>query len=69
MKLEGKMIHLLVQIDPKLYRNFAVDKNGKSVMYVKLENALYGTLHASMLFWKNFSTSLQEWGFIINPYN
>ena len=69
MKLEGKMVHLLAQIDPKLYRKYITDEKGKPVMYVKLKKALYGTLQAAMLFWKNLSASLKEWGFTINPYD
>jgi hypothetical protein len=38
-------------------------------MYVKLKKALYGTLQASLLFWKNLSKSLHEWGFETNPYD
>ena len=69
MKLEGKMVHLLAQIDPKLYRKYITDEKGKLEMYVKLKKALYDTLQAAMLFWKNLSTSLKEWGFTIYPYN
>jgi len=42
---------------------------GKSIMYVKLKKALYGTLQAAMLFWQDLTRTLTEWGFIINPYN
>ena len=38
-------------------------------MYVKLKKALYGTIHAAMLFWKNFSKTLRSWGFHINQYD
>ena len=31
--------------------------------------SLYGTLQAELLFWINLTSSLQEWGFKINPYN
>jgi hypothetical protein len=44
-------------------------KKGKPIMYVKLKKALYGTLQASLLFWKDLSKNLKEWGFEINPYD
>ena len=69
MKFEGQMVHLLARIDPKLYRKYIVDENGKSVLYVTLKKALYGTLQAALLFWKNLGATLQEWGFTINPYD
>ena len=38
-------------------------------MYVKLKKLLYGTLQVALLFWKNLTNALIEWGVIINPYN
>jgi hypothetical protein len=39
------------------------------VLYVKLKKALYGILKAVLLFWKKLPAQLQEWGFVVNPYN
>ena len=39
------------------------------VIYAELEKALYGTLEAALLFWKNISSKLISWGFKINPYD
>ena len=39
------------------------------MLYVQLKKALYGTLQAALLFWKLLSETLQEWGFILNPYD
>ena len=36
---------------------------------MKLKKALYGTLQAALLFWKNLSGKLIEWGFELNPYD
>jgi hypothetical protein len=36
---------------------------------VKLKKALYGTLQAALLFWKNLSGFLMEHGFVLNPYD
>jgi hypothetical protein len=69
MKMEGTMAELLVKLDPKLYRRRVQMQHGKSVMYVKLKKALYGTLQAALIFWKNLWKSLKEWGFEINPYD
>jgi hypothetical protein len=69
MKLEGKMAELLVRIDPKLYRKHIQVQRGKQVLYVELKKALYGTLKAALLFWKKLSSTLESWGFIVNPYD
>ena len=69
VKLEGQMDELLVRLDPKLYRKYVQLEKGKSVLYVEHKKALYGTLRASLLFWKKLSAKLVEWGFKINPYD
>ena len=69
MKLEGKMAELLVRLDPKLYREYVQIEKGKSVLYVELKKALYGTLKAALLFWRKLTAQLKEWGFKINPYD
>ena len=50
MKLEGKMAELMVRIDPKLDRKYIQMENGRQVLYVELEKALYGTLTGAFLF-------------------
>ena len=69
MKLEGVMAEAILKIDPKLYTKYIAKENGKDVIYVILQKALYGTLQAALLFWQNLSTQLKEWGFVINPYD
>ena len=69
MKLEGKMAELLMKLEPKLGRKYVTNKKGRMVLYVELEKALYGTLQAALLFWRKLTSSLQKWGFTINPYN
>jgi hypothetical protein len=69
VKFEGEIAEMLVKLDPKLYRKYVKDENGKTVLYVELLKALYGTLKAALLFWKLLSKKLVLWGFEINPYD
>jgi hypothetical protein len=69
VKFEGEIAEMLVKMDPKLYRKYVKDENGKTVLYVELLKALYGTMRAALLFWKLLSRKLIEWGFTINPYD
>ncbi len=41
MKLEGVMAEVILKIDPKLYTKYIAQENGKDVIYVILQNALY----------------------------
>ena len=69
MRLEGRMAELLVRCDPKLYRKYVRIEGGKTVLYVELRKALYGTLKAALLFWELLSSTLEKWGFQSNPYD
>ena len=70
MRIDGPpMADLLVGIDPELYGPFLAKENSKPVMYVKLVKALYGTLQAAAVFWRNLSGFLIENGFELNPYD
>ena len=68
-KLEAKMAELPTKLDPKLYRKCVTNEKGRTVLYVELKKSLYGTLQAALLLWRNLTSSLQEWGFEINPYD
>jgi hypothetical protein len=69
MRLDGAMAELLLRIDPKLYWKYLTQVGKKKVMYVELNKALYGTLDASLLFWKKLSKTLEDWGYERNPYD
>ena len=70
MRLEGPLAELLAWVDPEKYETYFEMENGKKVIYVILQKALYGTLQAALLFWQNISTFLiEELGFKMNPYD
>lgn len=70
VKFEEELADLLVKVDPDLYSPFVIQENGKNVIYVELRKALYGTLQAALLFWKELSTFLVDsLGFVLNPYD
>jgi hypothetical protein len=69
VRFEGEIAETLVRMDPKLYRKYGRDENGKAVLYIELLKALYGTLRAALLFWKLISSKFILWGFTINQYD
>ena len=69
LKLEGEIAELLVKVE-RTYVEFISKENGKTVIYMELSKALYGTLQAALLFWKNLSDFLiKDQGFEVNPYD
>ena len=54
MKLRGKIVELLVQLEPTMYRKYiTVGSNREPILYVRLLKALYGLLRSALPFYKN----------------
>ena len=69
IRLTGKMVELLLEIDPEMYEPYLTYERGEPVLYLELLKALYGTIRAAHLFWEKLSKQLIEWGFMPNPYD
>ena len=69
VRLVGPMALLMAKVDPDKYEQFIHYEHGKPVLYARLKKALYGTLQAALLFWKNLTGLLEEWGFTLNKYD
>jgi Reverse transcriptase (RNA-dependent DNA polymerase) len=69
IKFDGKLVDLLISVDQS-YAQYVVYEKGKRVIYAVLNKALYGTVQASLLFWKRLIEFLvQKHGFKRNPYD
>ena len=69
LKLVGEIAELLVKVEPTC-AEFVTYENGKPVIYAELSKALYGTLQAAMLLWKDLTQFLiSQLGFTVSPYN
>ena len=69
IKLDGAMVELLAKINPQFYPKYIIlSIKGKPVLYGESRKAIYGTLNASLLFYKKFIKSIQDWGFELNTY-
>ena len=44
-------------------------ENGKKVLYTRVLQAIYGCIESALLWYELFSTTLQDMGFQINPYD
>jgi len=69
VRFTGKMVELLLEIDPEGYGPYITTEKDQKVLYVKLLKALYGTIRAARLFYDKLCCKLQEWGFEINKYD
>ena len=54
--LENEMAGAILEIDRDVYRKCVIHgKNGEKHMYVRLSKAMYGTLKASLLYYRKIS--------------
>ena len=60
MQIDGEMSELITWVDPGQYTNHIVMEKGNKLLYVYLKKALYGTLKAALLFWKNISDNFMN---------
>ena len=60
IKIKGSMANLLKDTNPACCNYFIyLYSRGNKCMYVEANKAIYGTLEASLLFWKNLYKSLE----------
>jgi hypothetical protein len=70
IKIRGVLVDILVKIAPDVYKPYVSrDKKGMKQLLVQCQNALYGTMVASLLYYRKFVKSLTDVGFIINPFD
>jgi hypothetical protein len=70
IKIRGVLVDVLVQIAPDVYKSYIMtDKKGMKQLLVQCQNALYGTMVASLLYYCKFTETLASVRFEINPYD
>jgi hypothetical protein len=70
IKIRGILVDILVEIAPDVHKPYVLkDKNGRNQLLVQFQNALYGAMVASLLYYRKSVKSLTDIDFIINPYD
>ena len=69
LKLTGQVAALLVESDEQKWAKHLKEENGRHVIYVKCDRAIYGTMNAALLAYKKLAKLFGEWGFVMNPYD
>jgi hypothetical protein len=63
-------VEILVEIYPYVYKSYvSKDKKGSKQLLVQCQNSLYGTMVASLLYYRKFVKSLMDIDFVMNPYD
>jgi hypothetical protein len=70
IKIPGVLVDMLLDIAYDVYHLYVTkDKRGTKQLVVQCQNAIYGTMIASLLYYRKFCKSLTNNGFICNPYD
>jgi hypothetical protein len=70
IKICGILVDILVEIAPDVYKPYVYqDKKGIKQLLVQCQNAIYGTMVTSLLYYQKFTNSLISISFEINPYD
>ena len=64
MKITGREVDLFCEIDPSLKEFVTIEKQQKVG-----DKALYGCVQSAILWYELYSTTLQDMGFVVNPYD
>ena len=66
----GYLVDVLLEIDEDYYKDYVwEDRKGEKHLITQCQNAIYGTMLASLLFYKKFVKVLAKNGFELNPYD
>ena len=70
IRIRGVLVDMLCDIAPDVYKPYVtIDRKGNKQLIVQCQNALYGTMTASLLYYRKFRKSLESIGFEFNPYD
>jgi hypothetical protein len=70
IRLRGVLVDMLLEVAPGVYDKYVtLDAKGNKQLIVQCLNAIYGTMVASLLYYKKFGKTLLREGFVINPYD
>ena len=69
MKVRGKLVDWLVDLDSITYLNMVVIKKRVKVIYLEILRAIYGMSEASLLWYRKFQSDLETIGFEFNVYD
>ena len=70
MRLHGDVVDILCKLAPTVYAQFiTMDKRGSKQLLVNCLNALYGSMVASLLYYRKFTPSLKGKNSVMSPYD
>ena len=70
IRVRGLLVDILLELAPEFYSEYVtVDRKGNKQLILQCQNTIYGTMVASLLFYRKFCKTLVREGFKCNPYD
>ena len=73
LKLQGTFVDIMCEVNPKFEEDIIYEKTKRNklvkCLYVRVLRALYGCIESALLWYDLYSSTLQDMGFDINPYD
>ena len=69
MKVNGKLVEIIIERFPKVYKNDVHTKYNIKTLYAVMKKALYGMIMSLLLFYRHLRNDLESIGFKVNPYD
>ena len=60
MKITGRLVDILVNMHPEVYKDCVVVDKGKRALYAEILKAIYGMLEAALCWYRQFRGNLEE---------
>ena len=73
LKLTGVFVYIMCSLNPEYSEHviYEINRKGKKVkqLHARVLRALYGCIESAPLWYQLYSTTLQDMGFVLNPYD
>ena len=69
VKVRGKLVDMLIELDPTYADCVETTKDGKKVLCLEVKRAIYGMLQSALLFYRKLRADLEKEGFTVNPHD
>ena len=70
IRVRGELVDALLEIAPEVYKPYVTEHiNSNKVLIFRCKNAIYGTMMASLLYYRKFWETLFRCGFELNTYD
>ena len=64
------LVDILLDIALDIYGPYVItDRKGIKKLIIQYQNSIYGTMTASLLYYKKFRNSIEDEGYEFNPYD